>query len=375
MSRPSFVLLGLLLLKCTLLTYGKTNYLMLIKPKVLQKGSRIAAVTLSWGGPGAVPHRYEAGKQQLEDAFGVELVSMEHTMKPAEWIRKHPEARAQDLMTAFKDPDIDGIISTIGGSDSIRLIPFIDLDVIRDNPKVFLGYSDTTVTHFACLKAGIVSFYGPSIMAGFGENGGLFPYMEDSVRKTLFSTERVGKLLPNTDGWTKQILPWEDPKNQSIKRQLQPSLGWNFIQGQGQVNGHLIGGCLEVLEFLKCTPYWPTLAEFENGLLFLETSEEAPSPEYLKRFLRNLAVQGVLERMRGILLGRPGGEQINPEQFSEYDQAVLDILQGEFSLGHLCYISGLDFGHSDPMFVVPQGILAEADFDQKSLSLLESAVS
>lgn len=348
---------------------------MLIKPKALQKGSRIAAVTLSWGGPGTFPHRYEAGKQQLEDAFGVELVSMEHTMKPAEWIQKHPEARAQDLMTAFQDPDIDGIISTIGGSDSIRLIPFIDLDIIRDNPKVFLGYSDTTVTHFACFKAGLVSFYGPSIMAGFGENGGLFPYMEDSVRKTLFATEKVGELSQNTDGWTKQILPWEDPNNQSTKRQLQPSLGWNFIQGQGQVNGHLIGGCLEVLEFLKCTPYWPTLAEFENGLLFLETSEEAPSPEYLKRFLRNLAVQGVLERMRGILLGRPGGEEINPKQFAEYDQAVLDILQGEFSLGHLCYISGLDFGHSDPMFVVPQGILAQADFEKKSLSLLESAVS
>ncbi|MCB0333935.1 MAG: hypothetical protein KDD55_10585, partial [Bdellovibrionales bacterium] len=85
-------------------------------------------------------------------------------------------------------------------------------------------------------------------------------------------------------------------------------------------------------------------------------------------------VQGALERVNGILLARPGGEFVGPEQFGEYDQAVLDILQDEFSLGHLAFVSGLDFGHSDPMFVIPQGVKAEIDFEEHSLSICESAV-
>src|SRR4029079_4166907 len=129
----------------------------------------VATVSLSWGGPGAIPHRYEAGKAQLEKEFGVRVVEMKHTLRPAEWVAKNPRARADDLMEAFADPSIRGIISTIGGDDSVRILPHIDLDVIRRNPKVFLGYSDTTVTHLACLKAELATFYGPSIMAGFAE--------------------------------------------------------------------------------------------------------------------------------------------------------------------------------------------------------------
>ena len=77
-------------------------------------------------------------------------------------------------MAAFADEAINGIISTIGGEDSIRTLPYLDLDLIQKNPKVFMGFSDTTISHAACFKAGIVSFYGPSFMAGFAENGGMF---------------------------------------------------------------------------------------------------------------------------------------------------------------------------------------------------------
>ena len=80
---------------------------------------------------------------------------------------------AADLMEAFADPSIAGIITSIGGDDSIRLIPHLDLAVIAANPKVFLGFSDTTTLHFACLAAGVTSFYGPAVMAGFGENAGM----------------------------------------------------------------------------------------------------------------------------------------------------------------------------------------------------------
>ncbi len=137
----------------------------MIKPRKLQQGQTVAAVTLSWGGPGTFPHRYEVGKRQFEAEFGLRVVEMPHALRDPDWIARNPAARADDLMQAFADPSIAGIVSTIGGDDSIRLLRYLDLDVIRNNPKVFLGFSDTTVTHFAAYRAGLVSFYGPSFMA------------------------------------------------------------------------------------------------------------------------------------------------------------------------------------------------------------------
>ena len=88
-----------------------------IKPKILRPGSRIAAISLSWGGPGTIPYRYQIGKRQFEEAFDVTVVETAHALRDADWLAKNPEARADDLMAAFADATIDGIISTIGGED------------------------------------------------------------------------------------------------------------------------------------------------------------------------------------------------------------------------------------------------------------------
>jgi muramoyltetrapeptide carboxypeptidase LdcA involved in peptidoglycan recycling len=118
-------------------------------------------------------------------------------------------------MEAFADPEIRGIVSTIGGDDSLRILRHLDLGVLRAHPKVFVGYSDTTVTHFACLAAGLVSFYGPAFMAGFAENGGVDPYLAASVRRTLFTAEPAGEVVPNADGWTVEWLDWADRRRRS----------------------------------------------------------------------------------------------------------------------------------------------------------------
>ncbi len=89
----------------------------MIKPQKLQPGDKVATVSLSWGGPGTIPHRYEAGKKQLQDEFGLVVVEMPHTLSDADWLHRNPQARADDLMAAFADPTIKGIISTIGGDD------------------------------------------------------------------------------------------------------------------------------------------------------------------------------------------------------------------------------------------------------------------
>src|SRR5215813_1797426 len=121
----------------------------MIKPRALHPGDRVAAISLSGGWPSVYPGAYCDGKRQLEEAFGVQVIESRHTLADADWLAAHPEARAADLVKALRDPSINGIISTIGGDDSIRMLPFLDLSVIRENPKIFLGYSDATVTHFA----------------------------------------------------------------------------------------------------------------------------------------------------------------------------------------------------------------------------------
>jgi muramoyltetrapeptide carboxypeptidase LdcA involved in peptidoglycan recycling len=345
----------------------------MIKPRKLQAGDKVATVSLSWGGPGTFPHRYEAGKLQLQEVFAVTVVEMPHTMRDDAWLHANPRARADDLMQAFLDPAIKAIFSTIGGDDSIRLLPHLDLDVIRANPKIFMGYSDTTISHMACFKVDQVSFYGPAIMAGFAENGGLFPYMVDSVRKTLFSSAPIGTIPPNEDGWTVEFVDWADPANQSRTRALNPSTGWKFLQGRGVHHGRLIGGCFSVLDWLRGTDYWPEPAMWQGAILFLETAEDAPSAEVVKYGLRTYAALGVLEQLSGILFARPGG-QIDPETFSAYDDVLRLVVAEEAGLTDLPIITRMDFGHTDPMFVLPYGIQAEINCDTKQFTILEGAV-
>ena len=345
----------------------------MFKPRRLQRGSRVAAVSLSWGGPGAFPHRYAAGKRQLEEEFGVVVTETTHALREPGWLARNPRARADDLMAAFADPAMDGIIATIGGSDSIRLLPYLDLDVIRNNPKVFLGYSDSTVTHCVCRKAGLVSFYGPSFMAGFAENAAMFRYMVDSVRKTLFDSGPVGVLAPNEGGWTVEHLDWADPSNQSVRRKLNPCTGWVFHQPEGVVEGTLFGGCVEVLDWLRGTPVFPPADSLDGAILFLETSEEAAPPETLRQFVRSLAAMGCLEPLAGILLGRPGG-QLDPALLPAYADTLCRTVRGEYGLGELPIVSNMDFGHTDPMLVLPLGVRLRLDSERGELSILEAAV-
>jgi muramoyltetrapeptide carboxypeptidase LdcA involved in peptidoglycan recycling len=346
----------------------------MIKPRKLRPGDKVAAVSLSWGGPATFPHRYEIGKRQFIEEFGVEVVEARHALRDADWLLKNPKARADDLMESFADRSIAGIVSTIGGNESMRLWPYLDLDIIRSNPKVFLGYSDTTVSHLVCFQAGLTSFYGPAFMAGFAENCGMFPYMIESVRRTLFSSAPGGTVEPNERGWTVEHLNWANRENQQRRRRLEPSTGWRFLQGKGRVQGHLIGGCLEVLQMLRGTPVWPKAASFDGAILFLEMSEEGVEPAYVTRELRSYARMGFLHMLSGILFARPGGN-VSTDQFPQYDQAILDIVTGEEGLTDLPIVTRMDFGHTDPMFVLPYGLRAEIDSENKQFAIPENAVS
>lgn len=340
----------------------------LIRPARLAAGDKVATISLSWGGAGELPHRYRKGKEQLQQQFGLTVTETKNALRPAQWIYENPQARAEDLMEAFADKSIKAIISNIGGEDSIRTLKYVDIDVIRNNPKIFLGFSDSTITHLLCLKAGLTSFYGTSLLVGFAENGGMHPYQVEDFRQTFFSGAPVRPILPS-GGWTSERLEWFDPSLQDVKRKMQPHTGWKFLQGEGVVQGRLIGGCLDVLEFLKGTAWWPEEEHWNDSILFFETSEEMARPELLRYWMRNYAALGILRKAKAILLGRPYDNQYA----TEYETAILQVLREE-RLTDMVVVTQMDFGHTCPSFTLPYGVLAEVDCTEKKFTLLESGV-
>ena len=347
----------------------KGGFIMLIKPKMLKAGDKVATISLSWGGAGEpdLRWRYEQGIDRLRNVFGLEVVAMPNSLKGGNYLYENPQARAEDLMNAFKDPSIKGIFSNIGGSDSIRLLPYIDFDVIRDNPKVFIGFSDSTVTHLFCHKAGISSFYGPAILTDFAENVEMHEYTVEALKKTLFEASEIGEVKAASE-WTSERLEWIIG-NKDKKRQMKPNKGFELLQGSGIAQGRLIGGCIEVLEFAKGTSLWPTADNWEDSILFFETSEELPAPGQLEYWLRNYGTQGILQQAKGIIFGKPQHEKY----YEEYKDSIRLIMK-ELSLENLPILYNLNFGHTEPKFVLPYGAMAEINCENTTFSILDSGV-
>jgi muramoyltetrapeptide carboxypeptidase LdcA involved in peptidoglycan recycling len=300
---------------------------------------------------------------------GDKVVEMSHTLSGSEFIYNHPEKRAEDLMNAFKDKSIKAIFSCIGGYESIRMLPFIDFDIIRNNPKIFIGYSDTTITHMICLKAGISSFYGPSILAEFAENVKMFDYTKYWIKKVLFDNSIIGN-IDSSPIWTSEYLPWEE-KNKLIERKTQLNSGYELLQGKGSVRGQLIGGCMEVLEMVKGTELWPSIDSWDNSIIFFETSEEKPEPKYVEYWLRNYGSQGILQKAKGIMFGKP----YDDVYYEEYKEVILKVVREELKLVDLPILYNVNFGHTAPMITIPYGAIGEIDCDKKSFSILDSGVN
>lgn len=154
-----------------------------------------------------------------------------------------------------------------------------------------------------------------------------------------------------------------------------PCTGWRFLQGTGVTLGRLIGGCLEVLELLRGTSVWPTPEQWHGAILFIETSEEGPSPAIVTRAMRSYAAEGVLQNLSGIFFGRPGGSKIEPESFFEYDDAIHQVVRDEQDLDQLPIVTNMDFGHTDPMMTLPYGALTQIDCLNQRIQILESSVT
>lgn len=337
----------------------------MIKPKKLKKSDTVAIVSLSSGmaGDEMFKHRYEQGKERLEKEFGLNVITMPNALKGTEYIYLHPEARAKDLMDAFRDKNIDGIICNIGGADTIRLLPYIDFDVIKNNPKVFMGYSDTSVNHFMMYKAGIESFYGPAVMCEFAENNHMHDYTKKYINEVLFDNKE-NITIESSDEWTCEYLDWSVKENDSIARKMQKEAhGFEVIQGKGTTEGELLGGCLDVFPMIIGTEIWPSKDEWKNKVLFLETSEDEPSPDFVEIYLRNLVAQGIIDSLSAIIIGKPNNEQY----YEEYKEIFKRVIGIEANFPELPILYNVNFGHTAPMCILPLGLKVKVDLDNKKI--------
>jgi len=339
-----------------------------IKPARLVFGDTVAIVSPSWGGPSRFPHIYENGLKTLRE-FGLQIKEYPSARASGEFLASHPEFRAKDINDAFADVEVKAIFASIGGDDSVRILPFLNSDLIQNNPKIVMGYSDTTSLLTFINQLGMVTFYGPSIMAGFSQAESLPGSFTEHIKQMLFSPQ--APLEYTSYGQYCNGYPeWSEAANLGKTKELRGDTGWRFIQGTGVVSGELYGGCIDVLESLNGTDFWPE-REFWNGkILFFETSEEKPSVLRVRRMLRNYGMQGIFNKAVAVLFGR--ARDFTDEEKEELDQMIIEVIKGEFGNADISVVTNMDFGHTDPQLILPLGVKAEVDSTQQTFRLLEA---
>jgi len=343
----------------------------MIKPQRLKAGDTAAVVSLSRGmlGEPEFIHKFRLAEERMERDYGVRLIAMPHALDGIDRLYRHPEHRAQDLMDAFRDPEIKAVFCAIGGDDAVRLLPYIDFDVLRLNPKIFTGFSDTTVNHLMMHRAGLVSYYGLSVMCDIAEYVGMNEYTKAMMEKTLFDPQPTLEIpCSSFCCWEPDKIRWsEENMNTPIPRF--PNMGYEILQGSGVVSGELLGGCVDTFMYLTGTPLWPPLDDWQGKLLLLETSEEDPSPDVLTWLLRNLLAQGILHAIGGIVFGKPTWKG----RHEAYKEVLRRVVGFEAGRPELPILYNVNVGHAYPIGVLPLGLRYEIDCERRTFTLLEPA--
>jgi muramoyltetrapeptide carboxypeptidase LdcA involved in peptidoglycan recycling len=340
------------------------NQKAVIRPPRLRPGDTIGIISPSWGGPAVFPHRVEQGLRALQ-SLGFNVKMAPHASNQHGFVSGTAQNRAADIHEMFADPGVRMILASIGGNHSNHLLPHLDFNLIRQNPKIFMGFSDVTVLNLAIWHTtGLVTFNGPALMTDFGEYPAMLSYTREQFLRMVGSTSPLG-VLPASTEWTEEFLDWGQKKDLQRPRQLQPSPPWVWLR-PGAAQGPLVGGCLESLDHLKGTRFWPDL---QGAILFLETSEEKPSPETVDSMLMDFENMGVFDCITGMLFGRPYGyTAIEKQQFHE---VILERTQAY----NFPILAEMDFGHTSPQLTLPIGIPARLDSTGQTFSILEPAVT
>jgi muramoyltetrapeptide carboxypeptidase LdcA involved in peptidoglycan recycling len=320
-------------------------------------GDRIAVISPGAGLPGLFPQPFELGLERLHEDFGLEPVEYPTTRK----MGATPQERAADIHAAFADPDIKAVMASIGGDDQITVLPWLDRELIRANPKPFFGMSDNTNLLAYLYNTGIVGYHGATVMTALGRPVAMEPLTAESLRAALF-TSGAYELRPAAR-WNDVNRDWADPATFEAEPETRAGDGWTWVNADRVVEGRSWGGCLEILGWMLMADreIASDLAQYDGGVLILETSEEMPSGEEVFRTLRNMGERGLLSRFSALLMGRAktwSFEQPNsPEEAARYAaeqrEGVLRAMRAYAPDTPIVF--DVDFGHTDPQLVLPYG--------------------
>jgi muramoyltetrapeptide carboxypeptidase LdcA involved in peptidoglycan recycling len=345
-----------------------------ITPPAVEPGDRVAVVAPSSNAPESARFVHELGLERMREVFDLEPVEYPTATADPEWLAENPEARAKDVMDAFRDPNIPAVIANIGGHDQITMLPYLDGDVLREHPTRFYGYSDNTNLSMFLWNLGIVSYYGGSTLLGYAMDGQMFDYTEEYLSRALFD-ESIGE-WHEADVFTDESGDWEDSESVETTRDIEQSDGRIWRGGESTVSGRLWSGCHAVLvEQFLADQYLPDPDALDGTVLVFETSELIPDPAVVGANLRALGERGLLERFDGALIGRAAARshvEDNPPEWREnYRERQRDAISGVFETYNrdAPVVFDCEFGHTYPTCPIPIGGEAEVDPSTESIHL------
>ena len=305
-----------------------------MNPMRLSKGDRIGVVSPSTPVvPGDL--KFDRGVRFLKD-MGFQLVLGKHVFSNTLGYSASPREKAEDINDMFADGSIRAIICSQGGDTANGCLPYLDWDVIRQNPKIFSGISDITVLLNAIYaQTGLVTFHGNDVMWGFGRNPA--PYdVEEFVGRLVEG--RVGKVSANG------------------KREA--------VRG-GIAEGTLLGGNLGCLLKLAGTPYFP---DFAASVLFVESL--GVTSTMCDCMFHQLKQIGVFDQVQGVIIGYIDRLQNDPNAPAQMKDVLLNVTaEYDFPI-----LKVNDFGHNCPNTVLPVGGRVRIDADEQELEILEMPV-
>jgi muramoyltetrapeptide carboxypeptidase len=307
----------------------------LVKPKALKPGDTIAIISPA-GATREPKDAFEQGKALLE-ASGFQVKILPHAREQFHYLAGEDAGRVQDLHDAFVDPDIHGILCSRGGYGCMRLLNRIDFNLIQNNPKVFIGFSDITALHLAFYqKTGLVGFYGPMMTSNLIKNE---PFSLEELMKQITNQNPTPYLIPNLDEY--------------------------HCLSAGEATGRLIGGNLSLLRSLLGTPYQPNT---DGAILFIEDWRERYYA--LDRQLFHLKLAGMLDNIAGLLFCDFSELTADtPENTQELlTRLSLNLFEGKPTppIGY-----GFSVGHGSQTGTLPIGVQAHFDSQKGHLTLLE----
>ncbi len=326
-----------------------------IKLPSLSPGDQVAVISPSNGLPQLFPEVFELGLKRLSEEF--KLRPKEY---PTTRIMGAPlKDRARDIMNAFADPVNKAVFTSIGGEDQIKLIKYLDANVIKSNPKPFLGYSDNTHIHNFLWNLGIPSYYGSAIMTQLGMQGHMDEMTKASIRHALFEKGEI-EVKPSEE-YNDIGLDWHNTELFNQRRTYEPNDGL-FWDGETDAEGILWGGCVESLIFQSTVnKYLPSSEDLEGTILFIETAEDIPESWLVDYLLAGFGERGWFDKFQGVLVGRPKAWEFDKQKTTEQKAAyrakqretIIKTVR-EFNKT-IPVVQNLDYGHTDPQILIPSG--------------------